>query len=78
MLRHAADGITVDMSKVKKAAKRDSRSVMYVRVAPQERAQIEQIVKERGYPHTMASVAAEMLSRGLAAETPAPAIKAAS
>jgi hypothetical protein len=64
------------MSKVKKAAKRD-RSVMYVRVTPQDREQIEQIVQKRGYPHTMASVAAEMLSRGLASEA-APEVKAAS
>lgn len=76
MLRHAGAWHNRLMSKVKKASRRD-RSVMYVRVTPEDREQIEQIVQKRGYPHTMASVAAEMLSRGLAAE-PAAEVKAAS
>jgi hypothetical protein len=40
--------------------------VMYVRVLPKEHARITKIVRKRGYPHTIASVAAEMISRGLA------------
>lgn len=42
---------------------------MYVRVLPKEHALIKKIVRKRGYPNTIASVAAEMISRGLATET---------
>lgn len=56
------------MSSKARKPKQDSRSVMYVRVTPEDRAHITQIVQKRGYPHTMASVASEMLSRGLASE----------
>ncbi len=52
-----------------KKAKRDNRIVTYVRVKPEEHALIEEIAKKRGYPHTIASVASEMLSKGLASET---------
>lgn len=47
--------------------KRDNRVVTYVRVKPEEHAQIVKIVAKRGLPHTIASVSAEMISRGLAA-----------
>ncbi len=48
-----------------KKSKRDDRIVAYIRIKPEEHAQIAEIVKKRGYPHTFASVAAEMISRGL-------------
>ena len=51
-----------------KKPKRDSRIVMYIRVKPEERAQAAKIAAQRGYPHTIASVSAEMFSRGLASE----------
>ena len=57
------------MTKAKKKAKRDKRVVTYVRVKPEDYALIEEIAKKRGYPHTIASVATEMISRGLASET---------
>ena len=50
--------------------KRANRVVTYVRVAPEEHAQIAQIAKAWGYPHTIASVASEMISRGLKTATP--------
>lgn len=55
------------MSRLKKAAKakRTDRVVMYIRINPTEHAQITKIVKSRGLPHTIASVAAELISRGL-------------
>jgi hypothetical protein len=53
------------MAKVKKA-KRDDRIVLYLRVKSAERARIAEIAEKRGHPHTLASVAAEMIGRGLA------------
>lgn len=60
-----------NMTKAKKAkpSKRDDRVVTYVRVKPEEHAQIAQIAEKRGYPHTIASVASEMISKGLKVET---------
>lgn len=58
-----------------KKAKRGSSIVMYVRVRPEEHARVVKLVEQRGYPHTIASVAAEMISRGLASEAPAPPAK---
>jgi len=52
------------MSRAKKA-KRDTLVTMYIRVKPEERARILEIAEVRGYPHTMSSVATEMISRGL-------------
>lgn len=51
-----------------KKAKHDARIVIYLRVRPTERARIAKIAEKRGHPHTIASVAAEMISRGLEAE----------
>jgi molybdenum cofactor biosynthesis enzyme len=53
------------MAKAKKA-KRAANVVTYVRMTPAARDQIDQIVKERGYPATIASVASEMITKGLA------------
>lgn len=53
-------------SKAKKP-KRDVRHPIYVRVLPAEHARIVQIVETRGRPHTVASVTAEMITRGLQA-----------
>ncbi len=55
------------MSRAKKA-KRDNRVVMYVRVKPEEHALIAEIASQRGYPHTIASVASEMFSKILKME----------
>lgn len=57
------------MARAKKAKRRSPHVVMYVRVKPEEHAQIAKIAEERGYPHTLASVVAEMISRGLQTET---------
>jgi len=57
------------MPKAQKVKRRSSHVVTYVRVKPEEHAQIAQIAEKRGYPHTIASVAAEMISRGLKDET---------
>lgn len=59
------------MSK-KAKQRRDERVVTYVRVKPEEHALIVQIAETRGYPHTIASVAAEMISRGLKVEDVSP------
>jgi Fe-S cluster assembly scaffold protein SufB len=56
------------MSRVKKLKRNDRRVVTYVRVTPEEHERIAVIAEERGYPHTISSVAAEMISRGLASE----------
>lgn len=56
------------MSKARRAKRGDNRVVTYVRVKPEEHALITQIAEKRGYPHTIASVAAEMISRGLKGE----------
>lgn len=58
------------MSSAKKA-KRDNRVVTYVRIPPEEYAQIAKIAEQRGWPHTRASVTSEMISKGLKAETEA-------
>jgi len=55
------------MTRAKKS-KRDDRVVTYVRVRPEEHARIAKLAEDRGYPHTIASVASEMISKGLAAE----------
>lgn len=55
-------------TKTKKTKSRDERVVTYVRVKPEEHAQIAKIADERGYPHSIASVASEMISKGLKAE----------
>lgn len=55
-----------------KKAKRGSSIVMYVRVRPEEHDRVVKLVEQRGYPHTIASVAAEMISRGLASEPTSP------
>jgi hypothetical protein len=44
--------------------------VIYIRIDSEIRARIVEIATERGYPHTIASVTAEMLSKGLASEIP--------
>lgn len=41
------------------------RTVVYVRIRPEVRARIVAIAAERGLPHSGASVASEMVSRGL-------------
>lgn len=58
------------MARTKK--KRDDRVVTYVRLSPEVHKQIEQIAEERGYPHSIASVATEMVLRGLEAVGSAP------
>jgi hypothetical protein len=52
----------------KKTKRGDERVTTYVRVKSEEHALIVQIAEKRGWPHTIASVAAEMISRGLKAE----------
>jgi hypothetical protein len=39
--------------------------VTYIRIPRADRRRIESIAKKRGPPHTIASVAAEMITRGL-------------
>ncbi len=56
------------MPKARKVKHRAPDVVTYVRVKPEEHALIAQIAEKRGYPHTIASVAAEMISRGLKTE----------
>jgi uncharacterized UPF0146 family protein len=51
------------MARTKK--KRDDRILTYVRLQPEIHRQIVQIAEARGYPHTIASVATEMVSHGL-------------
>lgn len=51
-----------------KKPKSDERVVMYVRVRTVEHAKIAKIADKRGYPHTIASVVAEMITRGLQTE----------
>ena len=48
-----------------KSTKRDDRVVAYIRMNAKEHAQISKIAQKRGYPHTFASVAAEMISKAL-------------
>jgi hypothetical protein len=55
------------MSKAKKVKRNNRRVVTYVRVKSEEHALIAEIAEKRGHPHTIASVAAEMISRGLKA-----------
>lgn len=60
------------MSKVRKA----KRVVTYVRVKLEDHARIKQIAAKRGHPHTIASVAAEMISRGLKEDAELPEVRA--
>jgi chorismate mutase len=64
------------MTRAKKA-KRDDRVVAYVRIPSREHAQVVKIAEARGYPHTIASVLAEMISRSLKEETEVPPRKVA-
>jgi hypothetical protein len=45
--------------------KRDDRILTYVRLHPAQHRQVVQIVEERGYPHSIASVTTEMVALGL-------------
>lgn len=69
--RAVSDNIAL-MSRAKKTKRGDDRVVTYVRVKPEEHERIVQIVEKRGYPHTIASVAAEMITRGLKEEVAGP------
>lgn len=51
------------MARTKK--KRDGRILTYVRLLPEIHQQVVQLAEERGYPHTIASVATEMVLLGL-------------
>lgn len=54
------------MPKAKKARRANGRSVVtYVRMKPEEHELIVKIAEKRGYPHTIASVTGEVISRGL-------------
>lgn len=64
------------MPKARKVKHRAPHVVTYVRVKPEEHARITEIAEKRGYPHTIASVAAEMISRGLKDEASAPPTEA--
>lgn len=45
----------------------DNMVVAYVRMKKDDHKDIAELAEARGYPHTLASVAAEMISRGLEA-----------
>ena len=49
-------------------SKHGNRVVAYIRLKAKEHAQISKIAQKRGYPHTFASVAAEMISKALKME----------
>jgi hypothetical protein len=53
------------MLKARKAKRGGGTIVTYMRLKSEAHAQIVQIAKERGWPHSIASVTAEMISRGL-------------
>ena len=55
------------MPKARKAKRRQPLIVTYVRVKAEEHAMLVRIAGERGHPHSLTSVAAEMISRGLRA-----------
>lgn len=55
------------MARAKKS-KHGSREVMYIRVTPEVRESIEKIAAQRGYPHTVTSVAFDMITKGLRVE----------
>jgi hypothetical protein len=57
------------MAKSKKS-KRDDRVTIYVRVKPEVHARIAEIAEKRSHPHTIASVTAEIISKGLGIEPP--------
>lgn len=59
------------MARAKKA-KRSAHVVMYIRVKPEDYVKITKITAKRGYPCTLANVAAELISRGLTTEEKAP------
>ena len=48
-----------------KKAKRDDRVVTYVRLKPDVHVRLAKIAEKRGLPHTITSVAAEMITAGL-------------
>jgi predicted DNA-binding protein len=50
---------------IAKKAKSDDRVVLYVRVPLEVRDRITKIASKRGYPHTIASVTSEIISKGL-------------
>ena len=64
----AAPWHTLHVTSKAKKTKRDNRIVAYIRLKPEEHARITKIAEKRGYPHTFASVAGEMITRGLATE----------
>lgn len=70
-LQDAASSCHTTIMARPKKSKRDNRVVTYVRVTPEEHARIVRIAEKRGYPHTIASVASEMISKGLAVEVKA-------
>jgi len=55
------------MPKAKKP-KRDNRGVLYIRATQKVRASIEKIAAQRGYPHTVSSVAFDLIVKGLRVE----------
>jgi hypothetical protein len=55
------------MDRVKKG-KRATRTVLYLRVTSAEHAKLSKKAAKRGYPHTIASIAAEIISQHLANE----------
>lgn len=61
-----------------KKLKRDNRIVAYVRMLPENHAQITKVAQERGYPHTFASVVSEVISSGCKALKESPKAKLAS
>jgi predicted DNA-binding protein len=58
------------MARAKKA-KRNTDVVTYFRMKSEVRERIAEIAAKRGWPHTIASVTAEMIEQGLAAEAKA-------
>ncbi len=64
--------MTLLRPKSQRKAKRDACVVTYVRVKAEKHALIAKIARTRGWPYTIASVTAEMITRGLKAETDAP------
>ena len=58
------------MARAKKA-RRSNDVVTYFRMKPEVRTRIAEIAAKRGWPHTIASVTAEMIEQGLKAEAKA-------
>lgn len=67
ILQSLADSLSVIISKT---SKHDNRIVTYIRINAKEHAKISKIARKRGRPHTISSVAAEMISKALKMETP--------